>query len=73
MVTLEDRPEGKWNYFNGPAVLTTKTFPDDLDTTALAFRNIESLEKANMSSIFDEMLEYVNEDGLFGVSLNPTP
>lgn len=44
-------------------VLTTKDFPDDLDTTSLALLNV-GLDRKIVSSIMDEMLECVNEDGI---------
>ena len=47
-------------------------FPDDLDTTALALL-VLPLEDSLTSSVLDDMLSYVNEDGSVQVSAAITP
>lgn len=48
-------------------VLTDSNFPDDLDTTTLAFLGLE-MAKEVTKSVMDDMLKYVNNDGLLLVS-----
>ncbi|KAG7442307.1 HAD-like protein [Guyanagaster necrorhizus] len=54
--------EGKWNFFRGNQ-LTTAKFPCDLDTTSLGLTVIRARVKV-AASIMDEMLNYINEDGI---------
>ncbi|OCL10721.1 HAD-like protein [Glonium stellatum] len=62
LVTLEsNRPT--WCMFIGEPVLADSNFPDDFDTTTLAFLGLE-MDKELMHSVMDEMLKYVNSDGL---------
>lgn len=49
--------------------MTTAFYPDDLDTTSLAFR-IMDCDKEVVSSVMDEMLEYVNDEGIIMVCSN---
>ena len=51
-----------WNFFQGNPILTTDTFPDDLDDTALAL--LISDDKCLKHSVMDEMLDYVTKDGM---------
>ncbi|KAJ7665704.1 Haloacid dehalogenase-like hydrolase-domain-containing protein [Mycena rosella] len=53
-----------WNFFqeNDAAV-----FPFDLDTTSLAL-SIMQPDAATLHSVMDEMLEYINEDGIIQLS-----
>ncbi|KAF1937076.1 HAD-like protein [Clathrospora elynae] len=66
LITVKEKRSERWNTFMYKPVLTTQTYPDDLDTTTLAFLAPE-LEIATdfKKSIMDEMLEYQNRDGLF--------
>lgn len=48
-------------------VLTDSNFPDDLDTTTLAFLGLE-MAKEVTKSVMDDMLKYINSDGLLLVS-----
>lgn len=62
LVNLIEHPK-TWNFFQGDAQLTTEQFPFDLDTTSLGLTVLQRpLELA--SSIMDEMLEYVDTDGI---------
>lgn len=61
-----ERQARKWNFFSGEPALTTATYPDDLDTTALAL-TIMDYDKEVVSSVMDEMLEYVNDEGIIMV------
>ncbi|KAK0244716.1 HAD-like domain-containing protein [Armillaria nabsnona] len=55
--------EGKWNFFRGNGQLTTARFPCDLDTTSLGLTVVRA--RVNVAvSIMDEMLNYINEDGI---------
>ena len=51
-----------WNFFQGAPLLTTDTFPDDLDDTALAL--LISDDKSLKHSVMDEMLQYITRDGM---------
>ena len=51
-----------WNFFQGKPLLTTETFPDDLDDTALAL--LISDDKCLKHSVMDEMLRYITKDGM---------
>ncbi|KAG5648479.1 hypothetical protein DXG03_003090 [Asterophora parasitica] len=62
LVSLVEHPR-TWNFFQGKGKLTTEQFPFDLDTTSLAL-TILRREKALASSVIDEMLEYVDPDGI---------
>ncbi|KAL4951902.1 HAD-like protein [Aspergillus filifer] len=57
------RPPRLWNFFSGKPKFTSQVYPDDMDTTALAL-GILDYEPVLAHSIIDEMLSYVNEDGL---------
>lgn len=46
--------------------MTTATYPDDLDTTSLAFM-VMDCDKEVVSSVMNEMLEYVNDEGIIMV------
>ncbi|KAL4944607.1 hypothetical protein BDV06DRAFT_232858 [Aspergillus oleicola] len=57
-----NHPPRLWNFFSGKPKFTSKTYPEDLDTTSLALVAMEyDAETAN--PILDEMLKYVDEDG----------
>ncbi|KAF5386224.1 hypothetical protein D9615_002237 [Tricholomella constricta] len=62
LVSLVEHPR-TWNFFQGKGQLTTEQFPFDLDTTSLALTVLRR-EKALASSVIDEMLEYVDHDGI---------
>ncbi|KAJ1335470.1 putative hydrolase of the HAD superfamily [Microdochium nivale] len=72
LVTLPENVERTWNFFNGTPALTTSVYPDDLDTTSLALRNIDGYSPDVKNSILDEVLGYMNDDGLFRVYLDRT-
>ncbi len=57
---MPERPSGK-------GILTHENFPDDLDTTALGLVTMKP-PKEHVHSLMDEMLTYLNEDGLPYVS-----
>lgn len=59
--------EREWNFFQGKPILTTESFPCDLDTTSLAL-TVTGRSKEVISSILDEMLNYVDKDGIVQVS-----
>ncbi|KAJ7274232.1 Haloacid dehalogenase-like hydrolase-domain-containing protein [Mycena rebaudengoi] len=62
LVQLEDHPR-TWNFFQGESIFTTDVFPFDLDTTSLALTIVKP-DEATVHSVMDEMLEYVNNDGI---------
>ncbi len=47
----------------GKPLLTTETYPNDLDTTSLALM-VTGCDDEVVNSVLDEMLELVNEDGI---------
>ncbi len=47
----------------GKPLLTTETYPNDLDTTSLALMATDCDDEV-VNSVQDEMLEFVNEDGI---------
>ncbi|KAJ6617998.1 Haloacid dehalogenase-like hydrolase-domain-containing protein [Mycena sp. CBHHK59/15] len=55
--------ERAWNFFQGQSTLTTEEFPFDLDTTSLAL-TVTKPDSMLVHSIINEMLEYVNKDGI---------
>jgi hypothetical protein len=66
LVSLVDH-EREWNFFQGKPTLTTETFPCDLDTTSIAL-TVTSRSKDVIYSVMDEMLKYVDKDGIVQVS-----
>jgi hypothetical protein len=62
--------EREWNFFQENPILTTETFPCDLDTTSIAL-TVTGSSKGVISSVMDEMLKYVNKDGIVQASLIP--
>jgi len=67
LVTLPEKTSSTWNFFHGKPALTTSVYPDDLDTTSLAFRNVKGIREATKHAVMDEMLKYMDEDGLFNI------
>ncbi|TFK54482.1 HAD-like protein [Heliocybe sulcata] len=63
LVNLPEEVPRKWNFFAGKPVLTTEEFPDDLDSTSLGLTTFAT-DEAMVQSVMDEMLEYVNPDGI---------
>lgn len=59
-------PPRLWNFFSGKPKYTSKVYPDDMDTTALALVVLD-YEPELAHSILDEMLNYVDEYGLVQV------
>ncbi|RXW24997.1 hypothetical protein EST38_g879 [Candolleomyces aberdarensis] len=56
--------ERAWNFFHhGKGVLTTEQFPFDVDTTSVAYTVLKS-DKALANSVMDDMLQYVDKDGI---------
>lgn len=53
----------------GKGQLTTEEFPFDLDTTSLGF-TVLLRDKEVASSVMDEMLEYVDTDGIIQVDVS---
>ena len=47
----------------GPPVLTTDTYPDDIDTTTLALLKLDVTEDVKHKTM-DDMLQCMNPDGL---------
>jgi len=69
LVTLpEKKHRTTWNFFHSGPTLTSSDFPDDLDTTSLALWNVASIGDETKHAVMDQMLEYMDEDGLFNVS-----
>lgn len=52
-----------WSFFQGKGQLTTEEFPFDLDTTSLGL-TVMKRDKAVANSVMNEMLEYVDHDGI---------
>jgi hypothetical protein len=50
-------------------IFTTESYPLDLDTNSLYFTVIKR-DDAVVHSVMDEMLEYVNEDGIVEVRIS---
>lgn len=83
LVSLVEHPR-TWNFFHGELVharsdplsdvttgkgqLTTEEFPFDLDTTSLGLTVLKR-DKEVAFSVMDEMLEYVDTDGIIQVCL----
>jgi HAD superfamily hydrolase (TIGR01509 family) len=63
--------ERTWNYFIGKPMGTTDTFPNDLDTTSIALLTL-NVDSEVARSVLDEMLLYINSDGLVGVYFDKT-
>ncbi|KZT01194.1 HAD-like protein [Laetiporus sulphureus 93-53] len=59
-------PRRTWNFFNNDNNANFHSVPDDLDTTALAFSVVDS-NPAILHAVLDEMLEYVNQDGIIQI------
>ncbi|PKY05793.1 HAD-like protein [Aspergillus campestris IBT 28561] len=63
------RPQRFWNFFSGTPKYTTTQYPDDVDTTSLALASMPYSPEV-VHSILDEMLDYVDEDGLVQLYLD---
>ncbi|KAH9929606.1 HAD-like protein [Epithele typhae] len=61
LITISDCPR-TWNFFRGKP-LFSETFPDDVDTTSVALTVLRP-DESLVSSILDEMLQYVDADGI---------
>ena len=59
--------EREWNFFQGEPVATTETYPCDLNTTSIAL-TVTGRPKEVISSVMDEMLNYIDKDGIVQVS-----
>lgn len=62
LVNLVEHPR-TWSFFQGKGQLTTEEFPFDLDTTSLGL-TVMKRDKAVANSVMNEMLEYVDHDGI---------
>jgi hypothetical protein len=63
-VSVTEHP-GPWNYFMDAPVLTTATYPDDLDTTSYALTL--DLGKENADTVMNEMLKHINTQDIIQV------
>ncbi|EJF57659.1 HAD-like protein [Dichomitus squalens LYAD-421 SS1] len=61
LISLSECPR-TWNFFRGEP-LFSETFPDDVDTTSVALTVLQP-DRALVNSVLDEMLEYVDADGI---------
>ncbi|KAJ7497338.1 HAD-like domain-containing protein [Mycena latifolia] len=53
-----------WNFFHeGKGTLTTEAFPFDLDTTSIGL-TVMQRDKEVVTSVMDEMLQYMDSDGI---------
>lgn len=48
----------------GTPIMTSQVFPDDLDTTSIGLSVTNHVDFATKMSVMDEMLQYVNRDGI---------
>ena len=66
--TSNHTPTALWAdvYTVGKGQLTTEQFPFDLDTTSLGL-TVTRADRVIASSVIDEMLEYVDTDGIIQV------
>ncbi|KAF0319339.1 hypothetical protein GQ607_013444 [Colletotrichum asianum] len=63
---------GHWNVFAyGAPVLTTDTYPDDLDTTSLALLTLDATDRIKENAM-DDMLKFMNPDGLAYCYFDPS-
>ncbi|KAI9735009.1 MAG: hypothetical protein M1834_002092 [Cirrosporium novae-zelandiae] len=62
LISLEYH-EKSWNYFIGSPFGTTKTYPDDVDTTSLALMLL-SVDDKVAHSVLDDMLRHLSADGI---------
>ena len=44
--------------------MTSQVFPNDLDTTSIGLTVTSHVDFATKMSVMDEMLQYVNKDGI---------
>ncbi|KAL4998266.1 hypothetical protein BDV10DRAFT_201409 [Aspergillus recurvatus] len=63
LVYLEEHPRS-WNFFIGKPLLTTRAYPDDFDTTAVALTVLEPPAAQVLQSVLDEMASHVSTDGI---------
>jgi hypothetical protein len=64
-VSVTEHP-GPWNYFMDAPVLTTATYPDDLDTTSYALTTLD-LGKENADTVMNETLKHINTQDIIQV------
>ena len=57
---------------SGKPLLTTEEYPFDLDTTSLGLTAVNDNEDV-AHSIMDEMLDYIDDDGIVQVSILSCP
>ncbi|KAF9464282.1 HAD-like domain-containing protein [Collybia nuda] len=58
---------GQFNFFKNGGVLTTESFPNDLDTTSIGLTVADHVDIATKHEVMDEMLRYRNSDGIVQV------
>ncbi|KAL4743164.1 hypothetical protein BDV11DRAFT_166572 [Aspergillus similis] len=63
LVYLEEHARS-WNFFIGNPLLTTRAYPDDFDTTALALTVLGPPDLSVVQSVLDEMASHVSADGI---------
>ncbi|KAI0744041.1 HAD-like protein [Daedaleopsis nitida] len=69
LITLHECPR-TWNFFRGKP-LFSETFPNDVDTTSVALTVLRPNPQL-VSSILDEMLQYVDADGIMQTYFDPS-
>ncbi|KAJ6564821.1 hypothetical protein B0H19DRAFT_942055, partial [Mycena capillaripes] len=69
LVDIVEYPEA-WNFFHGTrnSIQPTESYPCDLDTTSLALIIMDRDERV-VQSVMDEMLKYVDSDGIILVRI----
>ncbi|EJD03446.1 HAD-like protein [Fomitiporia mediterranea MF3/22] len=61
-----------FNFFIGEPVMTTEEFPFDLDTTSIGLTVSTHVDYETKMSVMDEMLTYVNKDGIIQTYFDPS-
>ena len=67
-VLFEGQKTNQGSLIGEAALIPGGSFPDDLDTTALAVRALEPSSPETISEVLNLMAEYVNNDGTIQVS-----
>lgn len=52
--------------------MTTEEFPFDLDTTSIGLTVCTHVDSETKTSVMDEMLDYVNQDGIIQTYFDPS-
>ncbi|KAL5484768.1 hypothetical protein ACEPAI_7410 [Sanghuangporus weigelae] len=61
-----------FNFFIDGPVMTTEEFPFDLDTTSIGLTVCTHVDLETKMSVMDEMLAYVNQDGIIQTYFDPS-